>query len=99
MPLLAALLDPVTTLAAAPNPAPIPPPGLAQFADNFLGWLKWVGLAAGVAGLMFCGIMMMIGRRNRSQLAAEGASGIPWVVGGLSVVSLAAGITGAVLTG
>jgi len=47
---------------------------------------------------MFCGIMMMIGRRNRSQLAAEGASGIPWVIGGLSVVSLAAGITSAVLT-
>lgn len=84
--------------AAAPNPAPLAPPGLEKFANDFLGWLKWTGLACGVAGLMFCGIMMMIGRRNRSQLAAEGASGIPWVVGGLSVVSLAAGITSAVLT-
>lgn len=84
--------------AAAPNPAPLAPPGLEKFANDFLGWLKWTGLACGVAGLMFCGIMMMVGRRNRSQLAAEGASGIPWVVGGLSVVSLAAGITSAVLT-
>ncbi len=84
--------------AAAPNPPPVAPPGLEKFANDFLGWLKWAGLASGVAGLMFCGIMMMIGRRNRSQLAAEGASGIPWVVGRLSVVSLAAGITSAVLS-
>jgi hypothetical protein len=29
-------------------------------------------------------------------LAADGAAGIPWVLGGLSVIVLAAGIVGAV---
>jgi hypothetical protein len=61
-----------------------------------LGWLKWGGLVAGLVGLMICGIMMAVGRRNRHALAADGAAGIPWVLGGLSVIVLAAGVVGAV---
>jgi hypothetical protein len=41
---------------------------------------------------------MAIGRRNRSYLAGEGAAGIPWVFGGLLVVSLATQIVQSVLT-
>lgn len=84
--------------AAAPNPAPQAPPGLEDDVNMFLGWFKYIALAAGVAGLFICGIMMMVGRRNRSNLAADGASGIMWVVAGLSVVSLAAGVVSVVLT-
>lgn len=82
----------------APNPPAAPPPGLDAAANTFLGWLKWGGLVAGVLGLGISGIMMMVGRRNRSTMAVDGASGIPWVIGGLTVMSFAASITSAVLT-
>ena len=82
---------------SAPNPAPQAPPGLEQTADMFLGWVKWGGLVAGVLGLAICAIMMMLGRRNRSTTAVDGATGIPWVLGGLSVMALASGIVGVIL--
>lgn len=80
------------------NPPPQAPPGLAEIAKKWLGWLKWLSGIAGIVGLMFSGIMMAIGRRNRSYLAGEGAAGIPWVFGGLLVVSLATQIVESVLT-
>lgn len=83
---------------SAPNPPPAPPPGLDATANTFLGWLKWGGLVCGVLGLGICGIMMMVGRRNRSSTAVDGASGIPWVLGGLTVMSFASAIVGQVLT-
>ncbi|HUK70776.1 MAG TPA: hypothetical protein VLW50_18790, partial [Streptosporangiaceae bacterium] len=68
-----------TGLAAnVPNPAPQAPPGLAGPVNTLLGWWKWGALVAGVFGLIGCGAMMAIGRRNRSNLAADGATGIPW---------------------
>src|SRR5260370_36259557 len=83
---------------AVPDPAPAPPPGLAATANLLLGWLKWGGLVAGVAGLIICGIMMAVGRRNRHALAADGAAGIPWGLGGLSGSVLAASPVGAVFS-
>ncbi|RJK95919.1 hypothetical protein [Vallicoccus soli] len=83
-------------LAAVPNPAPQAPPGLGDAADTLLGWMKWGGLVAGVAGLIICAIMMMVGRRNRSSTAADGAAGIPWVLAGLTVIAFSAGLVGAV---
>jgi hypothetical protein len=83
--------------AAAPNPAPAAPPGVETVANMILGWLKWGGLVAGVLGLIICAIMMMVGRRNRSSTAVDGAAGIPWVLAGLTVIALSSGIVGAVL--
>jgi len=83
--------------AAIPNPAPVAPPGLGEAVNTLLGWLKWGGLVAGVAGLLVCAIMMMIGRRNRSAVAADGAAGIPWVLGGLTIIAFSAAIVGAVV--
>lgn len=98
MHLLFAVQHAQTLLAAgAPNPAPVAPPGVDGAATTFLGWMKWIGLIAGVGGLMLSGIMMTVGRRNRHQMAVEGAAGVPWALGGLTLISLAAGITGAVL--
>jgi hypothetical protein len=82
---------------AVPNPQPAPPPGLAATANTMLAWLKWVGLVTGVFGFGICAMMMIVGRRNRSNMAVDGASGIPWVLGGLSLMSLASGLVGAVL--
>jgi hypothetical protein len=75
-----------------PNPAPAAPPGLARRVDTLLAWWKWGSLIAGVFGLIACGAMMAIGRRNRSNLAADGAAGIPWVLAGLTLIALSSGI-------
>lgn len=88
---------PAYAQAQAPNPPAEAPPGLDEAANTFLGWMKWGGLVAGVLGLFICGVMMMVGRRNRSTTAVDGATGIPWVLGGLTVMSFASAITGAVL--
>ena len=88
----------VRLLAAVPNPSPIAPPGLGDAVNTLLGWLKWGGLVAGVAGLIMCAIMMILGRRNRSNMAVDGATGIPWVLGGLSTLTLAAGVVGALVS-
>lgn len=96
--LLAAAPTPGGGTGGIPNPAPIAPPGMDAPAAMLLGWLKWVGILAGLVGFGLCAIMMILGRRNRSSMAVDGAAGIPWVLGGLSLISLSSGIVGAVLT-
>ena len=75
-----------------PNPAPQAPPDLAGNANTILGWGKWGVLICGVAGLLISGGKMAIGHRNRSALAADGATGIVWIIGGLSLVAASSGI-------
>ena len=75
-----------------PNPAPVAPPGTSATFSDWISWTKYVGMVAGAIGLMICGIMMMVGRRNRSHLSAEGAGGIVWVIGGISTVTLAVSV-------
>lgn len=94
-PLLTTALD---LLAAVPNPGPVAPPGMAEPAEQLISWMKWVGIIAGVIGFGMCALMMILGRRNRSNMAVDGATGIPWVLGGLSTMSLAAGVVGALVT-
>ncbi len=77
-----------------PNPAPVAPPGLSGDMNTLLAWWKWGALIAGVFGLIGCGAMMAIGRRNRSSLAADGATGVPWVLAGLTLIALSSGIVG-----
>jgi hypothetical protein len=79
---------------SVPNPAPVAPPGLTGTVNTLLGWWKWGAMIAGVFGLIGCGAMMAIGRRNRSNLAADGATGIPWVLAGLTLIALSSGIIG-----
>ncbi len=81
-----------------PDPAPLAPPGkLAAATNTILGWMKWAGLVGGVGALIAAGIMMAIGRRNRNNMAIEGAISLPWVVAGLALVLGAAGVVGFVL--
>lgn len=96
--IVAGLLDAVPqVLAQPPNPDPVAPPGMQEVADQFLGWGKWIILVAGVLGMLICAGMMIIGRRNRSATAVDGAAGVPWVLGGLFLAAVAASIVGAVL--
>jgi hypothetical protein len=94
--------DTVAGLVAAlpqqlPDPDPAAPEGLDELGENLISWLKWIAMIAGFGGLLWCGIMMAIGRRNRSAMAADGATGIPWVVAGLSTVAFGAGVVGMVV--
>jgi hypothetical protein len=86
-----------TLLADPPNPAPVPVPGLDTVANTFLGWGKWTLIVAGVLGMFICGGMMILGRRNRSSTAVDGATGIPWVLGGLTLGAIGAAVVGTVL--
>ena len=81
-----------TVAGGVPDPVPAAPPGLTQQTDTVLGWGKWGVLVCGVAGLLICGGKMTIGHRNRSSLAAEGATSIPYVLVGLSLAAASAGI-------
>jgi hypothetical protein len=80
--------------AGVPDPAPVAPPGLSGDVNTLLSWWKWGALVAGIFGLIGCGAMMALGRRNRSSLAADGATGIPWVLAGLTLIALSSGIVG-----
>ncbi|MFB7030981.1 MULTISPECIES: hypothetical protein [unclassified Streptomyces] len=81
------------------NAPPAAPPGMGTIMPKWVGWAKYFAIGAGILGIIACGIMMMVGRRNRSHLAAEGANGLLWVLGGLSVVTLAAGVVPAIISG
>jgi hypothetical protein len=83
--------------AAPPNPAPQAPPGLAQPVTTIIAWGKWGVLVCGMAGLLICAGKMAIGHRNRATFAADGATGVPWVLGGLSLAAVAASIVGVFL--
>ena len=82
-----------SVIAAVPadiiNPPAVAPDGVEGTVTTLLGWGKWIAFVCGVAGIVVSGIMMMLGRRNRSQMSADGAIGLPWVIGGLSCVVLA----------
>ncbi len=80
-----------------PNPPAQAPPGLSAPVNTILGWGKWGVLVCGVAGLLICGGKMAIGHRNRAAFAADGATGVPWVLAGLSLAAVAAAIVGVFL--
>lgn len=80
-----------------PDPAVAPPPGLTGPIDTILGWVKWGSVIAGSVGLSVCALMMMAGRRSRSQVAADGAAGIPWVLLGLMLAAASSAIVGVFL--
>jgi len=79
-------------LLAAIDVEPKPPPGVGPVIQTVLRWTKWLAGACGVGGFFVIAIMMMIGRRNRSQMAADGMSALPWVCGGFLLIGLSSGM-------
>jgi hypothetical protein len=84
---------PVPTIPV-PNPPPEPPPGLANFGNQIIAWLKWGVLIGGMVGMLICSGMVILGRRNRSSVAQDGLVGSVWVIGGLAMASVASVIVG-----
>jgi hypothetical protein len=78
--------------APVPNPAPSPVPGLQAPLETIIAWIKWLMFFLGVIGLLICAGQMTIGRRNRHSFAADGAAGIPWVLGGVSLVTISSAV-------
>jgi len=93
---LAALSGHLT--GAVPNPAPKAPPGLTGKLNTIIAWGKYMVMGLGVIGLLICAGQMAIGRRNRHTFAADGAAGIPWVLGGLSLAAISSAIVGVFLS-
>ena len=87
----------MSAAVTVPNPPAQAPPGLAAPVNTILGWGKWGVLVSGVAGLLLCAGKMAIGHRNRATFAADGATGIPWVLAGLSLAAVAAAVVGVFL--
>jgi hypothetical protein len=87
----------VAQAVAPPNPGPQAPPGLTRPVTTIIAWGKWGVLVCGVAGLLICAGKMAIGHRNRATFAADGATGVPWVLGGLSLAAVAASVVGVFL--
>jgi hypothetical protein len=82
-----------------PDPAPqAPTPVLAKDMSTIIAWGKWMVMVLGVVGLLICAGQMAIGRRNRHSFAADGAAGIPWVLGGLSLAAIAATVVAVFLS-
>jgi hypothetical protein len=75
-----------------PNPPAQAPPGMGGPVNLILGWIKYGGLIGGIMGFAFCGFRMLVGHRNRSSLAADGASALPWVVAGLTLISMSSAL-------
>jgi hypothetical protein len=66
------------------------PAGLSAAATRLVGWGKGAVYALGVLSLLVCAGMIIAGRRNRGQVSAEGAVGVAWVIGGLTLAGVAA---------
>ncbi len=84
-------------LAAVPNPSPVAPPGVGEKVLQLLGWLKWGGLVAVVAGFIVVGAVMIF--ENRGGQGGESAKRVMYVAIGAIIIgsaaSLAAFLTGA----
>lgn len=66
-----------------------PTTGLGTFGTNFIGWMKWIVLIAGIIGLIICAGMLVVGRRNRNAVAQDGIVGGVWVIGGICMAAVA----------
>lgn len=77
-----------------PNPAPQAPGALVNFGDMVIGTLKWFAIVGGVSGFIICAIMIIIGRRNRNNVAQDGLVGAVWVMGGLMLACSASALVG-----
>ena len=82
-------------LAQVPDPAPAPPPGLQQFGNKLVSWVKWGVLVVGMIGILAAAAMIIVGRRSRNEVAVQGFMGVGYGIIGLAIASVAAVLVGA----
>lgn len=80
-----AALLPSRAFAQIPDPAPTAPPG-ASFLGQVLGWLKWGGLWAAVAGILIGAIAIAVGHVGSNYGAAS--AGRKWLLGGVAAAAV-----------
>jgi len=81
-------------LAATPTPATPSLPGNAEQAINtVLGWIKYIGLVACVAGLFLVAARMAVSHRHGG--GGEHMAGLAYVAGSLVIIGAAGAIIGA----
>lgn len=84
--LMAVWLSPSSVYAAVPNPpADSSAPG-AVLVVQVIGWLKWAGLAAALAGLLMGAITTGVGHFGSNHSAS--AAGRKWLLGGMGAAIL-----------
>lgn len=82
------LLAPGVAFAQAiPNPAPDGTMPGAELVTTVLGWLKWGGLAAALAGLLIGAIATGVGHFGSNYSASS--AGRKWLLGGMGAAILA----------
>lgn len=78
---------------------PVAPPGLADYAADWVGWAFWISAVIAVIALIGAGIMMMIGRfTGRGAVSADGLRQGVWVCAGACVVATATSIITGILS-
>ena len=85
------LLDASLRLSTLPDPDPVQPPG-TEGLTTLLGWVKWIGLAVCVLGLIAAGTMMAI--QSRRGEGGEHAGKIGMALGGVIIISAATSLVG-----
>lgn len=77
---------------------PMAPPGLEEYAAQWLGWAFWVAAVVAVIALVASGIMMMIGRfSGRGAVSADGLRQSIWVYAGAMVVAISISVVRGIL--
>ena len=69
-----------------PDVSPIAPPGVSTTVNTLLGYLYWLGLAAGVAGLLMAGAGIALSNRGHEGLGDK-AKPIGYVCLGIALVA------------
>lgn len=85
------LLAASSHLATLPDPDPVQPPG-TEGLTTLLGWVKWIGLAVCVLGLIAAGTVMAI--QSRRGEGGEHAGKIGMALGGVIIISAATSLVG-----
>lgn len=85
----------VEALHVAPAVVPVDaPPGVGEKGDTVLGWLRWAGYMAVVAGIVLVGIRVAVG--NKRGEGEENMKGLGYVIIAGIVISAASLIAEAV---
>lgn len=84
--IVAVLASATVANAQVPNPAPDGTAPGAALVTTVLGWLKWAGLAASLAGLLIGAVATGVGHFGSNYSASS--AGRKWLMGGMGAAIL-----------